>query len=134
MCTSRTTAVLASGKIVYSISKNVPCFRQSQDGAKIRDNGFFHGWTPKTLIPIATNAAGGIVVGIVTKYAGSVKKGFALIFGLLLSGVLQAFMEEDNGNKQGSKITKEHIAGGILAAFSLWMHSAFPVIPSVKIT
>lgn len=107
---------------------------QSQDGAKIRENGFFHGWTPKTLIPIATNAAGGIVVGLVTKYAGSVKKGFALIFGLVLSGVLQAFMEEDNGNKQGSKISKEHIAGGILAAFSLWMHSAFPVMASVKMT
>jgi Nucleotide-sugar transporter. len=98
---------------------------RSDDGARIRKNGFFDGWTSKTIIPIVTNAAGGIVVGLVTKYAGTVKKGFALIFGLLISGLLQAF-GEGNGNKYKSRISKEHIVGGLLAAFSLWMHSAFP--------
>jgi UDP-sugar transporter A1/2/3 len=98
---------------------------QSEDGARIRKNGFFDGWTSKTIIPIITNATGGIVVGLVTKYAGTVKKGFALIFGLLISGLLQAIGEE-NGDKRRSKISKEHIVGGILAAFSLWMHSAYP--------
>eukprot|EP00565_Helicotheca_tamesis_P004532 CAMPEP_0185728054 /NCGR_PEP_ID=MMETSP1171-20130828/3545_1 /TAXON_ID=374046 /ORGANISM="Helicotheca tamensis, Strain CCMP826" /LENGTH=228 /DNA_ID=CAMNT_0028396717 /DNA_START=8 /DNA_END=691 /DNA_ORIENTATION=+ len=49
----------------------------------------FQHWTPATIIPIITNSAGGILVGLVTKHAGSVKKGFALIFGLVLSGVLQ---------------------------------------------
>ncbi len=93
---------------------------RSDDGKRIRSEGFFHNWTPQTFIPIMTNAAGGIVVGLVTKYAGSVRKGFALIFGLLLSGVLQAFMEED------SKISIEQVVGGCLAGLSLWMHSAFP--------
>ena len=65
---------------------------KSDDGKRIRSEGFFQNWTPQTLIPIFTNAAGGIVVGLVTKYAGAVKKGFALIFGLLLSGILQACM------------------------------------------
>ena len=32
------------------------------------------------------------MVGLVTKYAVAVKKGFALILGLLLSGILQACM------------------------------------------
>ncbi len=93
---------------------------RSDDGKRIRSDGFFHNWTPQTFIPIMTNAAGGIIVGLVTKYAGSVRKGFALIFGLLLSGVLQAFMEED------SKISIEQVVGGCLAGLSLWMHSAFP--------
>ena len=63
------------------------------DGKGIRSEGFFQNWTPQTLITIFTNAAEGrIVVGLVTKYAGAVKKGFALIFGLLLSGILQACM------------------------------------------
>jgi UDP-sugar transporter A1/2/3 len=97
---------------------------KSEDGKRIRDEGFFNNWTPKTLIPVMTNAAGGIVVGLVTKYAGSVKKGFALIFGLLLSGILQALQDDDGGG-----ITLEHIVGGVLAAFSLWMHSAFPAAP-----
>jgi len=100
---------------------------KSEDGKKIRADGFFHKWTPSTIIPILTNAAGGIVVGLVTKYAGSVKKGFALIFGLLLSGILQAIMDENGDGDGGNKISIEHIVGGCLAGLSLWMHSAFPV-------
>jgi len=98
---------------------------KSEDGRQIRANGFFHKWTPTTIIPILTNAAGGIVVGLVTKYAGSVKKGFALIFGLLLSGILQAIMNDDGGDGR-NKISLEHVVGGCLAGLSLWMHSAFP--------
>jgi UDP-sugar transporter A1/2/3 len=98
---------------------------KSEDGRQIRANGFFHKWPPTTIIPILTNAAGGIVVGLVTKYAGSVKKGFALIFGLLLSGILQAIMN-DNGGDGRNKISLEHVVGGCLAGLSLWMHSAFP--------
>ena len=93
---------------------------KSQDGRDIREKGFFHNWTPQTLIPITTNALGGIIVGLVTKYAGSVKKGFALIFGLLVSGVLQSFTEEDK------TVSFEQVVGGILASLSLWMYGAFP--------
>jgi UDP-sugar transporter A1/2/3 len=108
---------------VVSLSFMVMSMIRSDDGKKIRENGFFHQWTPTTIIPILTNAAGGIVVGLVTKYAGSVKKGFALIFGLLLSGILQAIMSKDG---DGGKISIEHVVGGCLAGLSLWMHSAFP--------
>ena len=96
---------------------------QSPDGVKIREQGFFHGWTIKTWIPVITNALGGIVVGLVTKHAGSVKKGFALIFGLLLSGIFQS--------KQQEGITKEQVVGGILAAISLWMYSNFPYTAAI---
>ena len=92
------------------------------DGKRIRSDGFFHNWTPKTCIPIVTNAAGGVIVGLVTKHAGAVKKGFALIFGLALSGVLQAVISND----EDSKISVEQIVGGMLAAVSLWMHNSFP--------
>ncbi|KAL3938681.1 MAG: hypothetical protein SGBAC_006454 [Bacillariaceae sp.] len=86
----------------------------SKDGQQISQHGFFHLWTPKTMIPILTNSFGGILVGLVTKHAGSVRKGFALIFGILLSGFLQA----------GSHgISLAQIVGGLLAATSLWMHS-----------
>eukprot|EP00555_Chaetoceros_dichaeta_P002335 CAMPEP_0198251446 /NCGR_PEP_ID=MMETSP1447-20131203/2278_1 /TAXON_ID=420782 /ORGANISM="Chaetoceros dichaeta, Strain CCMP1751" /LENGTH=318 /DNA_ID=CAMNT_0043936467 /DNA_START=153 /DNA_END=1105 /DNA_ORIENTATION=+ len=61
-----------------------------QDGTTIAELGFFHGWTIPTLIPITTNAIGGIIVGLVTKYAGSVRKGFALIFGMLFTGMVQS--------------------------------------------
>ena len=87
------------------------------DGSRIRAAGFFDGWTPQTWIPIVTNALGGIIVGLVTKHAGAVRKGFALIFGILISGLWEV---------QTVGITKEQIVGGALAALSLWMHTAYP--------
>jgi UDP-sugar transporter A1/2/3 len=88
----------------------------SDDGRQMSQNGFFYMWTPKTMIPILTNSFGGILVGLVTKYAGSVRKGFALIFGILLSGFLQA-------GSHGISVTQ--VVGGMLAAMSLWMHSHY---------
>ena len=81
------------------------------------------GWTWKTWIPIITNACGGVVVGLVTKHAGAVRKGFALIFGLILSGVLATVT-----SKAEDKISTEQVAGGILASISLWMHSKYPPV------
>ena len=88
----------------------------SSDGRSIilSPRTFFSNWTPETLIPVLTNSLGGILVGLVTKHAGSVRKGFALIFGLLLSGLLQA---------SGAGIQAHQIVGGLLAAASLWMHT-----------
>jgi UDP-sugar transporter A1/2/3 len=94
----------------------------SSDGRTIlRSRSFFSNWTPETFIPVITNSIGGILVGLVTKHAGSVRKGFALIFGLLLSGIFQA---------GGAGIRTHQIAGGLLAAVSLWMHTAHPYKPA----
>ena len=97
----------------------------SSDGRDIlRSRTFFSNWTPETFIPVITNSIGGILVGLVTKHAGSVRKGFALIFGLLLSGIFQA---------GGAGIRTHQIVGGLLAASSLWMHTVHPykAAPSV---
>lgn len=93
----------------------------SSDGRSIiRSRSFFSNWTPETFIPVITNSIGGILVGLVTKHAGSVRKGFALIFGLLLSGIFQA---------GGAGIRTHQIVGGMLAAVSLWMHTVHPYKP-----
>lgn len=96
---------------------------RSNDGKRIRSEGFFHNWTPQTLIPIITNAAGAILVGLVIKYSGAVKKGFALIFGLIMSGLFQACLSNDDDE---AKLTVEQVVGGLLAAVSLWMYNSFP--------
>ena len=98
----------------------------SSDGEKIRANGVWDGWTMYTLLPIMTNSAGGLIVGLVTKYAGSVRKGFALIFGIFLSGIIQAIMQSDK------EISKEQILGGTIAAVSLYLHAANPPTINVK--
>jgi len=93
----------------------------SEDGKIIQQQGFFHRWTVSMFIPIVTNAIGGIIVGIVIKLAGSVRKGFALIFGMLVTGVIQASLEEGSGF-----VSKEQVVGGLIAAVSLWMHATNP--------
>ena len=98
----------------------------NEDGKRIAEKGFFDKWTIHTFIPIFTNAAGGIVVGLVTKYAGSVRKGFALIFGMLLSGAIQASLDEHGEGK--AAISNEEILGGCLAAISLYMHTTNPYV------
>jgi solute carrier family 35 (UDP-sugar transporter), member A1/2/3 len=99
----------------------------SPDGQSIVQHGFWHGWTPSTVIPIATNSAGGIIVGLVTKHAGSVRKGFALIFGIFLSGVIQAVLQPE------LSMEASHIAGGVLAAVSMYLHSSFPPADKAKV-
>ena len=94
----------------------------SPDGKRLRKGQLTQGWTWKTWIPIITNGAGGVVVGLVTYHAGAVRKGFALIFGLILSGILQNIFDKDEG------ISSEQVVGGILASASLWMHSKFPPV------
>jgi len=110
----------AASVIILSCSMLV-----SPDGQRVAADGFWHGWTPTTWIPIFTNSMGGIIVGLVTKYAGSVRKGFALIFGMLLSGIVQALLQDVG-------VSKEQVVGGCLAALSLWMHATHPYIAKEK--
>ena len=104
----------------------------SADGKQVWERGFFAGWTAQTWIPIFTNSLGGILVGLVTKYAGSVRKGFALIFGILLSGFIQAvFLSRSSSFEQHNDmgVSKEQCLGGILAVVSLYLHATNPPQP-----
>nr|GMC57236.1 CMP-sialic acid transporter 5 [Ipomoea batatas] len=62
---------------------------KSPDGEAIRLHGFFYGWTALTMIPVTLNAVGGILVGLVTSYAGGVRKGFVIVSALLVTALLQ---------------------------------------------
>jgi len=99
----------------------------NHDALRISRDGWWSGWTWRTWIPLTANAVGGILVGMVTKYAGSVEKGFALIVGLFVSGILQNVFARRGGGGDGvEKVSAQQWLGGVLAALSLWMHSAFP--------
>ncbi len=67
------------------------------------------------LVPSLSQAISGLIVGYVTKRCGSVKKGFAVIAGLLLTALLNS-----NGDKQLA-------IWGIalpLAGLGIWLHSS----------
>lgn len=96
----------------------------SPDRERARKEGWSVGWSVGTWIPIAVNATGGVLVGLVTKFSGVVPKGFALIVGMFLSGVLQNRFSEKN-------VSAQQWVGGLLAAVSIWMHSAYPYVAKV---
>lgn len=103
---------------IASIFLLLVSFAFSGDGRRIVSHGFFHEWTPATLVPIMTQSFGGICVGLVTKHAGSVRKGFALIFGMLLSGMVTA--------RGAGGLGVEQVLGLILASTSLFLHTRYP--------
>ncbi|KAI4317263.1 hypothetical protein L6164_025149 [Bauhinia variegata] len=78
--------------IVGSLCLLISTFK-SPDGEAMKQNGFFYGWTPLTLIPIISNALGGILVGLVTSQAGGVRKGFVIVSALLVTAMLQFVFE-----------------------------------------
>jgi len=78
---------------------------------------FFAYWSIFTFIPVLSNAFGGIIVGLVTKYAGGVKKGFALIAGLLIT----AFASWIIDNK---KLRINDWLALVIVAISIYLHSA----------
>ncbi|XP_024540194.1 CMP-sialic acid transporter 5-like [Selaginella moellendorffii] len=67
---------------------------KSPDGEAIRRRGYFSGWTTLTLLPLFTNAFGGILVGLVTTYAGGVRKGFVIVSALVVTALLQFALED----------------------------------------
>jgi UDP-sugar transporter A1/2/3 len=116
----------------------------TNDGGLIYQHGYFHGWTICTLIPILTNSAGGIIVGLVIKYAGNVQKGFALIFGIAFTGIVQScssyYQYHQHGHDSDERkiimpqqgMSKESIIGTVLAVISLWIHTVNPYMEDQK--
>ena len=92
------------------------------DGRKCRKKSVTVGWTAATFIPIASNAAGGILAGLVTQYAGVVRKGFSLIQGMFLSGIVQ-----NKFSKNDKPVTTSQWIGGVLAAISFTIFTLFPL-------
>merc|ERR1711879_671329 len=81
----------------------------------------FQPLTIQSFVPIFCSALGGICVGLTTKYAGSVYKGYALAFGVIISTGIRA---------QTSNIPPALFLSSILVICSLLGYNYFPFIPS----
>jgi len=62
------------------------------DGAKIADNGFFHGYDNFVWFTVAQNALGGLLVAVVVKYADNILKGFACSLAIIITCVASIFI------------------------------------------
>ncbi|KAF4699240.1 hypothetical protein FOZ63_000732 [Perkinsus olseni] len=80
-------------------------------------------WT--MLIPIFTAAMGGIFVGQVTKYAGSVQKGFSIIAGIIFTAFLRSVI-------LSKPLTMELILSAPLTAVATYMYAKYPYKAQVQ--
>ena len=96
----------------------------SPDLHRISEEGVLVGWTMHTLIPIVSAAVGGVLVGLLTKYSGSVVKNFAVIVGIIVSAILNQLVLKDAKGHGG--LSREEILGASLGIISLWIHLTNP--------
>ncbi|KAF1315063.1 Cmp-sialic acid transporter 5-like, partial [Globisporangium splendens] len=83
-----------------------------------------------TLIPVVTNAFGGLLVGTVTKHVGGVLKSFALICGIAFTAFVESYV-------YGAVLPMEVYVAAALVAFSLFLYSSYPykeAVPTKKKT
>jgi len=77
------------------------------------------------VVPIITNAAGGVLVGQVTHYMGGVSKGFSVVGGLIVSGVVQSFTEH-------TMLPPTIFVALAMVCAATAMHSSYPYQPKLK--
>ena len=99
----------------------IPCLLLAHYGASdLSDRGgFFRGWTASTLVPVVSSALGGIFVGQITKRLGGVAKGFAIVGGLVLTGILQSLVT-------GEGLEAKHAVALLLVVSCTYAHASFP--------
>lgn len=132
LCTAFAQKVLTEARNSYLFSMELgfygtllllATYLSGEGGAEVRGSGslagLFAGITPGAMIPITTQAAGGIVVGLVTKYAGGVRKGFGLVMGILITGLVQNFV-------QGAQVSHAQLVATPMVILSLFLHSQYP--------
>lgn len=62
------------------------------DGQAIQEHGFFQGYNPIVVATVCVQAAGGLIVAMVIKYADNILKGFATSLSIILSTIASVFM------------------------------------------
>ena len=100
------------------------------------DLNMFSKWTLPDYIPVLTNALGGLIIGQVTKYAGGVRKGFALIAGILVTVLFESTICHSGliGDMISpcKQIEAKTVLAFVLVATSIYLHSQFPPSSNTK--
>ena len=81
--------------------------------------GFFFGYTPVVWLKIVIQAAGGLLVALVIKYADNILKGFATSIAIIVSCIASAYLF-------GTIINLVFALGTFLVVFSVVLYSYVP--------
>eukprot|EP00042_Codosiga_hollandica_P023083 m.89499 g.89499 ORF g.89499 m.89499 type:complete len:345 (-) comp51041_c0_seq1:68-1102(-) len=91
------------------------------EGQRILQDGLLHGWTWASWIPVITQGLGGICSGQVMKHAGGVMRGFAIIAGLILTGLLQSYLES-------TPLSAETVVALPMVIAGTYLYLAYPYV------
>lgn len=87
-----------------------------QDGASIYEHGIFYGYNWLVFGVVLMQAAGGLLVAIVVKYADNILKGFATSVSIVLSAVVEFFIS-------GNLPSVQFMGGTMVVLFSVYLYS-----------
>jgi len=108
--------------IYSSISLFISIFATKKSRTSLSaEGGIFRYWTPSSIIPVTVRAMGGVLTALVHKYAGATRKGFALILGLIMTGVTQSMIE-------GEQLSVNELLAMVLVILSSYLHLSYPPI------
>ena len=100
----------------------------NQPGASIFDLGaLFEHWNAFVWIPVCTAAVAGLLVGEITKRLeqGVIAKGFAVVGGLVLTGVCQSAMTR-------GQVPRAHLVCLLVVLVSVYVHTVSPPVEPKK--
>lgn len=108
---------------LYSCISLIISIFATKNGRKAlrEEGGIFKHWTPMSIIPVVVRALGGVLTALVHKYAGATRKGYALIAGLIMTGLTQAVIE-------GERLSLDEILAVAFVILSSYLHLNYPPI------
>jgi UDP-galactose transporter len=86
------------------------------DGAEIVEKGVFFGYTPLVISCIFVQAVGGLVVGIVVKYADNILKGFSTAVAIIVSCIFSVYFFN-------FKVSFEFLLGASFVISAIYLYS-----------
>ena len=91
---------------------------EMNDGAKVREHGFFYGYDWVVWFVIFLQSFGGLMVAVVVKYADNILKGFATSAAIVISCIASMYFFD-------FQISVQFVVGATLVMLSVYMYSKF---------
>jgi len=88
----------------------------SQEGDYLWEHGIFYGYNWLVWGVVLMQAAGGLVVAVVVKYADNILKGFATSLSIVLSSIVAFYLS-------GFLPSLQFMGGTVVVLFSVYLYS-----------
>lgn len=95
----------------------------ANDGGRIREHGFWHGYDGFVWYLVVLQAGGGLIVAMVVKFADNILKGFATSLAIIISAVASVVLFE-------FRLTAQFTFGAALVIASIFLYGYDPAAAS----